>query len=431
MPVRAVTFDADDTIWDFHTVSRSATELIVDEVTTLHPDHTGTVDDLLEARTIVGAESPEGTPYPLIRRLAIARFVDDHVAGHPDDLVDHLTALFFSHRDEAVRAFDDVEPMLDALEDHLSLGVITNGNTTWQAMAIADRFDFWLAADQTGVRKPDPRVFRMAAAAAGCSPRDLVHVGDEPASDLVGARRAGVRAVWINRTGAGSPGVEPDAEISDLTELPGLIEQWNRAEVEDVGVGPHPGPWPDDPRLDAELLEHGDRRNVVDQFRYWRREAIVAELDRSRHPFHVAIENWRHDLNIGTVVRTANAFGAAAVHIVGERRWNRRGAMVTDRYQHVHHHHGVDEFAAWARSEQIPLVGVDNLPGATALESATLPPRCVLVFGQEGDGLTPAMAGRLDTVLSIAQFGSTRSINAGVAAGIAMHAWIRQHADLG
>jgi tRNA G18 (ribose-2'-O)-methylase SpoU len=199
------------------------------------------------------------------------------------------------------------------------------------------------------------------------------------------------------------------------------------AVLDSVGVGPWPGPWPSDRRFDPELLEHGDRRNVVDRYRYWTVEAIVADLDRRRHPFHVAIENWRHDLNIGTVVRTANAFLAEAVHIVGKKRWNRRGAMVTDRYQHVRHHPGVAELVTWARAADLPLLAVDNLPGARPLETAELPRACVFLFGQEGSGLTDEARDAADAVLSIAQFGSTRSINAGVAAGIAMHAWVRQH----
>jgi tRNA G18 (ribose-2'-O)-methylase SpoU len=202
------------------------------------------------------------------------------------------------------------------------------------------------------------------------------------------------------------------------------------AVLDTVGVGPWPGSWPEDPRYDPELLAHGDRRNVVDRYRYWTVEAIVADLDRHRHPFHVAIENWRHDLNIGTVVRTANAFLAEAVHIVGKKRWNRRGAMVTDRYQHVRHHADVAGFVAWARAADLPVLAVVNLPGARPLESADLPRACVLLFGQEGSGLSAEARDAADGVLSIAQFGSTRSINAGVAAGIAMHAWIRQHGDL-
>jgi tRNA G18 (ribose-2'-O)-methylase SpoU len=207
--------------------------------------------------------------------------------------------------------------------------------------------------------------------------------------------------------------------------------EWGRPTV---GLGPwtdeYTTPPPTDPRYDPALLADGDRRNVVDQYRYWTREAIIADLDTRRHPFHVAIENFAHDANIGTVVRTANAFTAAAVHIVGRRRWNRRGAMVTDRYQHVLHHDSVDALMAWARENQLSVVAVDNTPGSVPLETADLPRDCVLLFGQEGPGVSPDAQEQADLTVSIAQFGSTRSINAGVAAGIAMHAWIRQHADL-
>lgn len=201
-----------------------------------------------------------------------------------------------------------------------------------------------------------------------------------------------------------------------------------------VGVGPwvdeHGTEPPTDPRYDPELLAAGDRRNVVDAYRYWTREAIVADLDTRRHPFHVAIENFGHDGNIGTVVRTANAFMASAVHIVGRRRWNRRGAMVTDRYQHVLHHESVHDLMVWARENQLAVVAVDNTPGSVPLETADLPRECVLLFGQEGPGVSPDAQEQADLTVSIAQFGSTRSINAGVAAGIAMHAWISRHADL-
>lgn len=185
---------------------------------------------------------------------------------------------------------------------------------------------------------------------------------------------------------------------------------------------------PLDPRYDPALLADGDRRNVVDAYRYWTVEAIVADLDTRRHPFHVAIENWAHDMNIGSVVRTANAFLATEVHIVGRRRWNRRGAMVTDRYQHIRHHDDVAGLVAWARESGAPLIGVDNTPGSVALEGYELPRSSVLVFGQESVGLSDGARDACDAVLHIRQFGSTRSINAGAAAAIAMHAWITQHA---
>jgi tRNA G18 (ribose-2'-O)-methylase SpoU len=197
---------------------------------------------------------------------------------------------------------------------------------------------------------------------------------------------------------------------------------------DDVGVGPWDGQWPDDSRYDPDLLRDGDRRNVSDRYRYWTVDAIVADLDTRRHAFHVAIENWGHDLNIGSVVRTANAFLAAEVHIVGRKRWNRRGAMVTDRYQHVRHHPRVEDLVDWAADVELPLLGVDNLPGSIPLELAALPHGCVLVFGQEGPGISDAMRAACVATYSIAQYGSTRSINAGAAAAIAMHTWVRQHA---
>lgn len=196
----------------------------------------------------------------------------------------------------------------------------------------------------------------------------------------------------------------------------------------EVGVGPWEGELPDDPRYDPDLLEHGDRRNVLDRYRYWTVEAIVADLDTRRHPLHVAIENWQHDLNIGSIVRTANAFNVAAVHVIGKRRWNRRGAMVTDRYLHVEHHADVADLAAWAAAEQLPLVGIDNLPEAQPIETADIPAACVMVFGQEGPGLSQEALDACALHLEITQHGSTRSINAGAAAAIAMHAWMRQHA---
>ncbi|MDV3129495.1 RNA methyltransferase [Mycobacterium sp. 21AC1] len=199
---------------------------------------------------------------------------------------------------------------------------------------------------------------------------------------------------------------------------------------ESPGVGPWQGPLPDDPRYDPQLLRDGDTRNVVDQYRYWTREAIIIDIDRRRHPLHIAIENFGNDANIGAVVRTANAFAVDTVHIVGRRRWNRRGAMVTDRYQRLTHHDTTAELLSFAADAGLTVVAVDNVPGSVRLEQIELPRKCLLIFGQEGPGITQeAQAGAALTV-SIAQFGSTRSINAGVAAGIAMHAWIARHADI-
>ena len=206
------------------------------------------------------------------------------------------------------------------------------------------------------------------------------------------------------------------------------------AEQTTWGVGPWVGDLPTGPeaaKYDLELLANGDTRNVVDKYRYWSMEAIVADLDSKRHSFHVAIENWQHDLNIGSIVRTANAFLAAEVHIIGNRRWNRRGAMVTDRYQHIKHHPTVEDFVAWAATandgKAFPIIAIDNVPGCKQLESYQIPKSCVLLFGQEGPGLSEAAIEASKDVVEITQYGSTRSINASAAAAITMHAWITQH----
>ena len=197
------------------------------------------------------------------------------------------------------------------------------------------------------------------------------------------------------------------------------------------GVGLWVGDLPTDARYDPELLVEGDSRNVVDAYRYWTMEAIVADLDTKRHSFHVAIENWQHDMNIGSIVRTANAFLAQTVHIVGRRRWNKRGAMVTDRYQHVLHHETIDDLLAYATEHALPIVAIDNVERSVAIEKTVLPTHCILLFGQEGPGLSPEALGAADEVVEITQYGSTRSLNASAAAAIVMHQWVVHHAPQG
>ena len=214
---------------------------------------------------------------------------------------------------------------------------------------------------------------------------------------------------------------------------------WQNGQVRETherttaGVGPWPGgpeEWPSDSRYDPELLAHGDTRNVIDRYRYWRIEAIVADLDEHPHGFHVAIENWQHDMNIGSIVRSANAFAADTVHIVGRRRWNKRGAMVTDRYQHVEHCPDIAALAEWAAGAGIPIIAIDNVPGCVPMETFDWPERCVMLFGQEGPGLTAEAVGVAEAVVEITQYGSTRSINASAAAAVAMHSWVLQHSAL-
>lgn len=327
------------------------------------------------------------------------------------------------------------------------------------ALAVELRRDGRVVGQVTGTIHPrthqltvtvtvDPHDRRQGVATAGL--RLLISLALTPASDgglglrrVAGAatsdtaaagrlaRRLGVRRevrrrqdIWVEPTGLADTlgwGVLAGEWDADAHRPKGLTED------HEVGVGPHPEPWPEGDHLDPDLLAGGDRRNVADRYRYWRMGAIRTDLAASSRPFHVAIENWRHDMNIGTVVRCANAFGARAVHVVGRRHWNRRGAMVTDRYLDVRHHPTIDGLVAWADGEGLPIVGIDNLPGSVDLLATPLPESCVLLFGQEGPGLSPAAREAARLVLHIPQVGSTRSINAGVASGVAMAEWVRQH----
>ena len=197
-----------------------------------------------------------------------------------------------------------------------------------------------------------------------------------------------------------------------------------------VGVGPHPKPWPEGEQYDPQYLENGDKRNVLDKYRYWSVEAIVKDLDKSRHPLHIAIENWQHDLNIGSVVRTANAFNVAGVHIIGKRDWNKRGAMVTDKYLHLFHHATPKEFSDWSKENNVPVIGIDNVENCEPLETAKLPSPCAFLFGQEGPGLSDEAISICEKIYEIKQYGSTRSMNASAAGAIAMFAWGLQHISL-
>lgn len=192
-----------------------------------------------------------------------------------------------------------------------------------------------------------------------------------------------------------------------------------------IGAPPHPEPWPNDLRLDPELLANGDQRNVEDKYRYWTVEAIKTDLDTTRHDVHVAIENWQHDFNIGTIVRNANAFNVAVVHVIGRRHWNRRGAMVTDKYMNIYHHATVADFVAAIGDRRI--IAIDNQPGAVRLSQATLPKHSVLVFGGEGPGLSQEMIAASEQMVAIEQYGSTRSVNVGVASGIVLYEWLRRN----
>lgn len=177
--------------------------------------------------------------------------------------------------------------------------------------------------------------------------------------------------------------------------------------------------------IDPELVTNGDSRNVVDEYKTWTVDAIKADLHAKSFPIHIAIENYQHDYNIGTIVRNANAFNVAGVHIIGKRHWNRRGAMSTEKYLQVHHHTDVAAFSIWATEEKLPIIGIDNIATSIPLHATTLPESCMLVFGQEGPGLSEEMQQLCESIIAIEQFGSTRSINVGVASGIILYSWVK------
>lgn len=195
-----------------------------------------------------------------------------------------------------------------------------------------------------------------------------------------------------------------------------------------AGVGPHPQPWPQGDQYDEVLLKAGDSRNVPDLYRYWTVEAIKSDLDHHRQPLEIAIENVDRDFNMGTIVRAANAFNVAKVHIIGRRQWNKRGAMATDLYMHVEYHQTVQDFALAMRARQLSMIAIDIVDGAQSLASVSLPKQSVLVFGSEREGLSHELLQAADLTVCIEQLGSTRSLNVGVAAGIAMYVWVQQHA---
>lgn len=181
----------------------------------------------------------------------------------------------------------------------------------------------------------------------------------------------------------------------------------------------------DSQKYDLELIKNGDKRNVVDRYRNWTVEAIKDDLQSKSHDLEIAIENLQHDFNIGSIVRTANAFNVKKVHIIGRRHWNRRGAMVTDRYLDVVSHPTVADFFASVKDKTI--IAIDNTEGSVPISEAKLPKDTVFIFGGEGPGISEELLKTAEKTLYIEQFGSTRSVNVGVAAGIAMYKWLQDN----
>lgn len=168
-----------------------------------------------------------------------------------------------------------------------------------------------------------------------------------------------------------------------------------------------------------------DSRNLIDKFKGLANEQVFDELSKSRTPLEIAIENVEHDFNIGSIVRTANSFNVAKVHIIGKKKYNRRGAMCTDKYLEILHHPTVEDFLKTQVGRELVAIE-NNTERAKSLDTKQFAKNTTLIFGSENNGITPELLEKATDVRFIESFGSTRSVNVGVAAGIAMYEYIRQ-----
>ena len=175
------------------------------------------------------------------------------------------------------------------------------------------------------------------------------------------------------------------------------------------------------------ITEMEDKRNVIDKFKGRSESEIINELDSEDHGLVIALENTERDFNMGTIVRSANAFGVRQIYVIGRRQWNKRGAMMTDKYLHITYLATTAEFVEKMRNEDREIIAIDNIPGSVNMSQTSLPKCAVLVFGQEGPGISAELAGAADQIVAIEQFGSTRSINVGAAATVAMYCWLQQN----
>lgn len=175
------------------------------------------------------------------------------------------------------------------------------------------------------------------------------------------------------------------------------------------------------------ITEMEDKRNVIDKFKGRSESEIINELDSEDHGLVIALENTERDFNMGTIVRSANAFGVRQIYVIGRRQWNKRGAMMTDKYLHITYLATTEEFIENMRNEGREIIAIDNIPGSVNMSQTSLSKRVVLVFGQEGPGISAELTDAADQIVAIEQFGSTRSINVGAAATVAMYCWLQQN----
>lgn len=228
-PRRVISFDGDNTLWDFDAAQRQALSKVRDAISGYSPVRDiPNVDRMIAIRAQVGEELGEETAsLRAMRREGIRRAVVEAGISPPEEFLDELFETFMTARDEAITPYPDV---VSALRNVKSSGwttaLLTNGNANTEAAGLAEHFDHLLYAEDIGVRKPNRGAFEAVSRAASCELADIVHVGDSLEHDVAGASQAGATAIWLNRDGLKNPGaVEPDYEISTLSELPGILEE--------------------------------------------------------------------------------------------------------------------------------------------------------------------------------------------------------------
>lgn len=168
-----------------------------------------------------------------------------------------------------------------------------------------------------------------------------------------------------------------------------------------------------------------DPRNLIDEYKGLSNEQIFNTLETHRISLEIAIENVEHDFNIGSIVRTANSFNVSKVHIIGKKKYNRRGAMCTDKYLQIIHHPTIEDFLATQTGREIVAIE-NNLADSKPLHLKKFVQNTTLIFGAEGSGISKNLLSKAHDIRFIESFGSTRSVNVGVAAGIAMYEYVRQ-----
>lgn len=227
MRITAISFDGDMTLWNFHKVMRHALKKALAELRRLVPTQGAadlSVEEMIAIRNRV-EEDEEGRTWNMeeLRLLAFERTLER--VGRPDhDIAAHLSALYLKHRFEDIELYPDVIPAFDQLAPHYKLGLLSNGNSYPERCGLEGRFAFVVFSQDVQVRKPDRRIFEIAAQRAGCPMDELLHVGDSFENDVKGAHGAGAKSVWLNRDGVESNAeVGADIEIATLADLPGIL----------------------------------------------------------------------------------------------------------------------------------------------------------------------------------------------------------------